>query len=256
MSTVIYDLSKMPTTFDFVAFAVNAKTLGAHQVHFAINGEIQSWKYPKDTAWKRFGNIVIPICRLAGLEYTVGGMRDGMTCSYLNKDLIALYKQNGRLEQLKPTRKVEDTEYITVTLRDSNRNVQRNSNMPAWTRFVETVRGRGMKVVVLAECEHQPIDIEHRFALYHNAQMNLGVSGGPMALCHHSSAPYITINMNPPNDGNAQYDNTRVLKAHGLDHEGAQWPWRTARQILVWEPDSYENIIRAYDDMMCERMAA
>ena len=129
MTQAIYDLCKHPTTFDFASWSCYARTCGTEKVHFIIDGPIAQWKYPADIAWKRFANILIPMCKLAGLEYSVGGRIEGKSFTYLAGHLNRLYKQIGRIEKLKPTKVLLKHNYVTITLREAFRNRFRNSNV-------------------------------------------------------------------------------------------------------------------------------
>lgn len=245
----IYDLTKYPTTYDFAGWAVMARTHGAEHVHFVIDGPIAHWKYSEDIAWKRFATVMLPICRLARLAYSVGAREDGPEFSYHGGHVNELYLKAGRLEKLKPTLHSIEKGHITITLRESFRNAHRNSNKEAWERFGQYLRAKGKEVIVIPECEDAPINLEHRMALYCGAELNMGVAQGPMALCVFSDAPYITLNQNPKDPtGKAQYDIDRLLVKTGFP-PGSQYAFRTDRQILVWEPDSFENIVAAYERM-------
>ncbi len=249
MTHAIYDLCKYPTTYDFAGWAVNARTHGITDVHFIIDGPIAHWKYSEDIAWKRFATILLPICRLARLAYTVGGRVPGPEFSYHGGHINALYKKLGRLEKLRPTVGADAGDYVTITLRESFRNKHRNSNLPAWAAFADYLRQKKITVIVIPECEDAPINLEHRMALYSGARMNMGVAQGPMALCVFSDAPYITLNQNPKDEsGKGQYDIDRLLVKTGFP-PGSQYAFRTDRQILIWEPDSFENIVRSYERM-------
>lgn len=253
MKRAIYDLAKHPTTYDFAAWAVIARTSGIEHVHFIIDGPIAHWKYGngrgEDIAWKRFSTILLPICRLARLSYTVGAREDGPTFSYHGGHVCELYRRLGRIEKLKPTVVSSRKSYVTITLRDSFRNTHRNSNKAAWSAFEKYLEQKGRDVMVLPEAEDAPINLEHRMAYYCSADMNLGVAQGPMALCVFSDAPYITLNQNPKDpSGQAQYDIDKLLVATGFP-PGSQYGFRTPRQILVWEPDIFENIVRAWEAM-------
>ncbi len=249
MKRAVYDLTRYPTTYDFAAWAVIARTRGVEHVHFIIDGPIAHWKYPQDIAWKRFATILLPICKLARLSYSVGAREEGPEFSYHGGDVCRLYRELGRVEKLKPTIRADHAGYVTITLRDSFRNKHRNSNKEAWTKFEKYLSAKGRDVMVLPECEDAPINVEHRMAYYSGAAMNLGVAQGPMALCVFSDAPYITLNQNPKDPtGQAQYDIDRLLVKTGFP-PGSQYDFRTPRQILVWEPDSFENIVRAFEQM-------
>lgn len=245
----IYDLSKYPTTYDFAAWACVARTSGVESVHFIVDGPIASWKYSEDIAWKRWATILLPICRLAGLNYTVGGRIPGPEFNYMSGYVNQLYLKTGKLEKLKPTLKADGEGYVTITLRESFRNTHRNSNIPAWMAFKSYLDSKNIEVVVIPESENSPMNLEHRMALYCGARMNLGVAQGPMALCVFSEAPYITLNQNPKDTtGKAQYDIDKLLIKTGFP-PGSQYAFRNERQILIWEPDSFENIVKAFNDM-------
>jgi hypothetical protein len=253
MTQATYDLTKFPTTFDFSSWACYARTCGATTVHFIIDGPIAQWKYPADTAWKRFANILIPLCKLAGLEYTVGGRIEGKTYSYAAGHLNALYKQLGRIEKLKPTHVPVRPAFATITLRESFRNRARNSNTHEWAKFHKWLEGRGVDVEVFPECENAPINLEYRMAMYSAATMNFGVANGPMSLCVFSEAPYLLLNVCPEPVGDEQYDQKKLLEKQGFP-PGSQFAFKNARQLLVYEPDTFENIVRAYEAMQ-ERQA-
>lgn len=248
MSHVIYNLSKSPTTFDFAAWACIARTHGAQSVHFFLNGEIADWKYSKDIAWKRFANILLPICRVARLEYTFGPPIEGVEFPYLIGYANKLYIETGRLELLRPTMKVDRGGYVTLTMRQSFRNKWRNSNMEAWGKFEKYLSGKNIDVLVFPECEEEPMNLEKRMALYCAASMNLGVSNGPMALCLLSEAPYLTFNWFD-NQHDATYDDVKLRAKQGFP-VGSQLAFRNERQCLIYERDDYENIVRAYNEMM------
>lgn len=245
----VYDLARKPTTFDFATWAVLAKTIGAEHVHFAYDGVIQDWKYGADVAWKRFGNIVLPICKMAGFSFSVGALDEGgFSVSHHYGAVNKVFNKVGRLEKLVPTYEWHDKDYITVTIRKSIRNQWRDSNQKAWDKFADRV---GKRVVVIPDAETSPfsVDLEYRMALYAHADMNLGVNNGPMALCHFSDAPYLTF-MKIPDVGHEQ---ARHLVEHmnkGGFPPGTQFDHRHDKQLLVWQDDTYDNIMRAYEDIM------
>ena len=253
--TALYDLAKMPTTFDFAAWAVIAKTHGANHARFVFEGEIACWKYPDYVAWKRFGNILIPISLLARMTFSVGPRTDGIEVPYMIGDVEKYYKRYGKIRKLKPITEVTESGYVTITIRESFRNRYRNSNVPAWQKFAEYLDKRQIRVVVFPECEQTPIDILHRMKMYAGADMNLGVNCGPLTLCLYSDAPYIMLNMAPKNNtGERSYDMETLLK--GCDFWQKQFSFRNDKQLIVWEPDTYENIVSAYEQVTEQKVAA
>lgn len=255
--TAVYDLSKMPTTYDFAVWAVLARSYGCEHVHFVADQGMAAHKYPATLGWRRFGNILVPMCEIAGMTYSVGGMVDGVGFTYHYGHINNYFKETGRIEKLKATYEIKDRDYVTITLRESFRNTWRNCNRAAWDEFKNFLESQGKRVVVLPECELSPLDVQYRMALYQNADMNYGVSTGPMVLCHLSDAPYMTINMCPPNNTGKGYHADKLLEKGGFP-VGTQFEFRNDRQLLVYERDDYENIVKAHNRMLLssEKVAA
>lgn len=251
MKRAIYDLTKEPTTFDFAAWAVNARTHGCDHVHFVIDGDIAHWKYGKDIAWARFGTILVPICSFAGMSYSVGARLEGEEFPYNHGAVEAMYRELGRIEKLTPIGSLNRSGHVTITMRESFRNKYRNSNKEAWERFSTYLQERGENVVIFPECENAPINLKQRMAFYCSAKMNLGVANGPMALCIFSEAPYITLNQLPERPATVTemtIDVKRLAEMIGFP-EGSQYSFRNERQILIYRPDTFENIVAAYESM-------
>ena len=239
--TAIWDLRKHPTTFDFGTWLCIVATLGCTHVRF-IDGEIAAHKYPAETAWKRFENILKPLCGLMGMTHDLAPSGEGISPAYHYGTAELLFRKCGEIRLFPHVDPILDGDYITVTLRDSFRNAYRNAS-PDWLRVINTLQERGERVVVLRDCEDKPIPIIRRASLYSNAKMNLGASNGPLVLCHLSESPYLTFNMIP-----------RTNRAYWYEHmartgfpEGSQFSFRSARQKLVWEPDDYDVIMREID---------
>ena len=253
----IYDLSKMPTTYDFAAWAVLAKSHGCDHVHFIADRGMAQKKYSPTIGWRRFGNILIPTCALTGMTYSVGSGQEGWQFSYHYGHVEQFYRENGHVAKLQQTYAIpQELPYVTITLRESFRNQWRNCNAPAWAEFRKYLESRGKRVVVFPECEISPLDVEYRMAMYAGDEMNYGASNGPLVLCHLSDAPYITLNMTPENNTGKGYDLKKLMAAGGFP-EGSQFSFRNDRQILVYEPDTFENIVKAHEAMFsAERIAA
>lgn len=243
----LYDLSVMPTTFDFAAFCVIAKTLGAEEVRFVI-GDISTRKYPREYAWRRWANICMPTCRLAGLEWSIGDLTEGFTHWYHYGCVEGLYKELNRIELLKLPETIapKEGEYVTVTLRDSIRNKWRDSDIPSWKRFIELLKSDGWHVEVLGDCEFAPLSIEYRMSVYAGAKMNFGSSNGPMALCHFSDMPYITSNIIPRHNPDNAADRLMNYMNNGGFPVGSQFSFKKTNQLIQWEYDTFDNLAKAY----------
>ena len=237
----LYDLSIEPTTWDFILWSCIAKTNGATEVHFGIPSEIAALKYSADVAWKRFGNITVPLCTLAELPYIVASHREGQVFNHRISSLMKLYAENGSISKLPLLKQAKMPSFVTVTLRDSWRNTHRNSNKETWPKFIKWLEQRNVNVLVHPECESRPIDVMTRMKSYSNAKMNFGVEGGPMGLCTYSDAPYVMFCL-PCAESTVSFQDR---ERHGFPM-GSQFPWKTSRQQIVYAPDSLENLTKHY----------
>lgn len=237
----------MPTTYDFAVFAVVAKTMMSAEIRFISLG-MADWKYPPEIGWKRWANICIPICKLAEIPFSVGDEMEGDVFGYGTGTVENLYKKFGRISKLKPVYESPDSGYVTITMRESFRNKWRDSNRPEWAKVGEYLAKRGEKVLVLEECENQPLPVEERMAIYANAKMNLAVGNGPMVLCWLSEAPYLTFQL--PHGPEKEY-NALVQQWTNLGFPvGSQLSFRNPMQEIVWGPDDADLIIRKYEELV------
>jgi hypothetical protein len=237
-----YDLSVYPTTFDIATWIVMVKTMGANHVRFVFDGKMASWKYPEEIAWRRFTNILIPMCSLAGMSWKIEKTRAGFTTGYHVGKLNPLYKTHGHISKLKAVTDSKKRGYITITLRDSIRNKWRDSNKEAWEKIRRDLERKGREVVVIKDKEYSPLDLRKRMELYQFADMNLGVSCGPITLCYLSESPYRSFNLTPTLE-------MELFLAKGGFPKGSQFDFRNEKQKIVWEPDSYEVISRELESL-------
>lgn len=235
----LYDLSERPASFDFITFLATAKTYGADHVRFVLG----KWK-PKnyDNPQERFKSIVEPAVKLWGLNYSVGS-RDGEQFSHFFHKCIAAYKEKGRIEKIPYS--VEPKDYITITLRKS-RNPERDSKEAEWMKFKERCKE---KVIVIRDYEERPLDLEDRMKLYAGAKMNLMVINGPLTLCIHSDAPYISMRtIGCERSGSTSPEHMERI---GIT-PGFQFPWANPNQRLSYLDDTCENIEAEYQRMKDE----
>lgn len=216
-----YDLSKRPATFDFVTFLVTAKTLGATEVVFDISKGFQKKKFSQDVARLMYENVLQPACDLWGVPFSEGLDGDFSPGHHVT-DLINAYEHSGSLAQ--PVFNGKKGHKYTVTIRDSIRNEQRNSNRSNWERFAKEIGA-----YVIEDAYKKPLSLIERFSLYNGAEMNFFVSNGPGVLCLYSKMPCVFFS---PKSA----DNTWPINS------GFQLPFRTEKQKIVWADDTYENI--------------
>lgn len=236
----VYNLEHQPTTFDFVTWLVLATSLGCKSVRFTHIDRIQTWKYPKEIALKRFENILEPFCDLMKIPYSIGENVEGFTCGH-HYGQINKYAHKYGIKKIPLNDDYKG--HVTVTIRDSIRFKSRDSNRQVWKEVIDHLE-KTEKVVVIEDCESKPLAVAERMRLYSGAKMNLSVSNGPAALCHFSDAPYLTFNMIPPGDGGKLLlDHMRI----GGFPENSQFCFKTEKQELVWKPDTLETIINSYE---------
>lgn len=245
----LWDLERDPVTWDFAAYLVCAKTLGITHVNFKsktiAKGKFHGAKAPAEVIAKgRFENILKPLCDLAGVTHSEGedGLKHGFHAGNVNR----VFEERGWIWKFKPLTDHGKRGYVTVTIRESFRNINRNSNRKEWDRVIAEI-AKENEVIVLEDCERdktsKPMPVSERMSLYAYADMNLGASNGPLALLMFSDAPYLVFNIIPRND------NERIWEKHmsnGGFPKGTQFKFRNKNQRIVWEHDDYETIMREY----------
>lgn len=221
----VYDLSKYPCNFNFFEFLVASTTAGCNHVVFDDSKGYKS-KFPKAETIRRVESILMPACELAGVTHEFG-YGTGYDPGYHISVVLEAYKKNGRIEKLKSPLPPKDVRY-TVTLRNSKRYKERNSDRDSWLRFALEIGA-----VVIEDHDDEPIDLLERMSLYCGAEMNYMVANGPVMLCFLSEAPVTAFMKN-------------VNEAYHREHKfpvGSQLPWFNERQKAVWSGDSYEELI-------------
>jgi hypothetical protein len=231
-----YDLRCELATFDFYNWLPMAAACGATEVVFGTRG----WRdsiWPVPVLRKRFETIIAPGPALLGLPSREGDDGEPIGPSKL-KHFIAFVRENPfpRLRSVLPPGNVR----YTVTLRHQDRKSPfRNSNQAAWRQFA-----RDISAFVIEDYDDRPIHLHERMALYAGAEMNFGVSCGPMFMCSVSEYPCMIFN----------YGKLRTfLEKIGLTY-GAPMPWCGRDQITIWENDDVDTIRRHFE--MWERSRA
>lgn len=227
----------------------------------------------------RFRHIVLPLCGLWQCGYTVCQTRDEAR-RYDTKDCYPLdysvdvptwghtmgratdrVRDGGALVFPSPSQGAVDMvaghfpeRPFVITLRECYVR-ERNSVLPAWLEFAAEVK-KDFPVVFVRDTAKaaEPIegfeispmaslDVDYRLALYHRAEMQFCVGGGPPMLLYYSDLPY------------------RVFKSHveawpmcsagylakiGFP-VGSQLPWAKDHQKAVWTDDSAESLLGEYE---------
>lgn len=224
----VYDLSRYPANFNFVEFLVAAATLGANHVVFDDRNGYRA-KFKKWETEERVRSILEPACALAGMSFSWNDAEDdAIDPGYHISAVIRAHEAKGRLEKLQSVLPPAKARY-TVTIRNSLRYRERNSDVEAWSRFA-----RDIGALVIEDYADKKIHLHDRMALYAGSEMNYLVANGPIGLLMFSDYPYTAFmkNVNP---------------AYHKEHNwpvGAQLPWANERQRFIWEADDYANLCR------------
>ena len=252
MRWAVYDLRLCPPSFDFIAFLVLAKYHGAEAILF-IPGicERKLGQYTEAQQRERMKTILFPACDLYGMKWIYASPSEAMeadiawppfyrTGRWPNGYTMGWLKSIKKPEPFMPSqqaleraRKALGDRTIVVHMRTMDYQYKRNSS-PDWRRWA-----RDRNAYVLSD---DPISLDDRLGFMEAAKLNIGVSAGPMSLCHLSQRPYVVIKYAA---GESSSDEA-FFKAQGWK-PGEQYPWANKQQLVVWnDSDSYEAIEAAY----------
>lgn len=228
---VNYDLSEQLVTFDFYGWLVEQAHKGATEVVFDTRKyRTAEQVHPDDVLRERFETIIAPGPALLGLPSREGEDGERVGRGYKFPHWIKFGREHRgfrRLGSVKPA----GTAMYTVSIRQSSVDLWRNSNRDAWLKFAAEIGAR-----VIEDYEVEPIHLHDRMALYAGAEMNFGISGGPMWMLSLSEYPCMIF-------GLARHD--RYFAKCGM-HTREQMPWCKENQFTFWENDDYGNIINKF----------
>ena len=233
---LLYDLSNRPASFDFITCLATATALGCKHVRF-VYGKWKQKNYTVKQAEERWKSIVEPAVKLYGLTYSIGE-RFGIEVNHLLSAAVRCYRQTGKIGKI-PYPCVSG-DYVTATLRKS-RNPERDSKEDEWREFAKRC---DRKVIVIPDNEDGSLSLSDRMKLYAGAYLNMMVINGPLTLCIHSDAPYVSMRT----IGCERSGSTSPAQITGLTGitEGFQFPWAAANQRLSYLEDTADNLMAEY----------
>lgn len=217
------DLRSGPATFDFATWLVHVKKRGATRI-VVSDKIVRTTKFPEEVMRQRIESIILPMPALAGLPVERGEHGDEIG-SYRMSDLVAL----GDFYRLK-TVLPPGTERYTVTLRNYPHNAYRNSDEDLWREFAAKIGAR-----VIEDFADEPIGLHERVALYAGAEMNFGVTNGPVWLLFLTPYPVTMFDC---------LVNAPLWQAHGIQ-PWTQLPWALPHQKLVWHCPTMSDLLAA-----------
>lgn len=238
---LLYDLSNRPASYDAVTCMATAIALGCKHVRFVYEGRFKPKNYTLKQAEERWESIVKPAVALFGLTYSIGERR-GVEVNHMLNAAIKTYNKTGRIGKIPYPCVAKD--YVTLTLRKS-RNPERDSNEEESLKFAASC---DRNVVIIRDWDEVPLAIEDRMKLYANAYLNIMVINGPLTLCIHSDAPYVSMRtIGCERSGSTS---PTFSAANGIT-PGFQFPWANDRQKLSYLTDTAENLEFEYRAMQC-----
>lgn len=216
---VVYDLSKSPVTYDFLQFLVNAERrrleLGESWVDVAfVFGERQhsarDMEFSRERKAWRMHNLLVPLCRLLPSVRNYGVEQEGtQDIGYaLAGPLGGKYLQaTPAAKQLISMWASAWPKFVTITIRESDFQTKRNSQIAEWVKVAQWLETEGYKAIFVPDTERlcssaTPLPVEYpvcqqaalspdlRLALYERATLNLFTSGGPFGLALWSGSPF------------------------------------------------------------------
>ena len=243
--TLLYDLSNRPASYDFVTCLATAIALGCKHVRF-VYGQWKPKNYTLKQAEERWHSIVEPAVALYGLTYSIGERR-GVEVNHMLHTAIATYKKTGRIGKISVPCVSKD--YVTLPIRKS-RNPERDSNEAESLKFAKQC---DRKVIIVRDYDECPLDLRDRMKLYAGAYLNIMVINGPLTLCIHSDAPYVSMRtIGCEKSGST----SPTFSAKNGITPGFQFPWSGKHQRLSYLDDTAENIEKEYRDMVIEERKA
>lgn len=150
---------------------------------------------------------------------------------------------------------------VVLTMRDRKWSHGRNSEGGGWREFLAELRRRKIPAVVIPDtervferasfedyglpvCVPASVNTELRLALCELARMNFTVNTGPGTMLLFSKAPYrYFTNLDTSKESSAA-----LWEEIGLP-PGSQLSSDQHRQKIVWEPDSFENLVGELDGL-------
>jgi len=280
-SYVCYNIVYSPLGFDFIYWLIDAEMARVREGAPAPL-KVAFWRGKKvDTRPDRISwlnHVMRPALAFVGAVEDSTAILGRHKPVYVPRDIVAAAKAGETVPMLRPPRVIpikSGRPPVTITLREAEHWPERNSNMDAWLRFAWMLESTGERVIFvrdtarageslyspyggpghLREVETYPaasLDLGERLSLYEAAKCNLFVSNGPSVLATHGTRPWLAF-IPIVDEGGYFRSNTRSFWRDNMGVEPpGQFPWSKPDQRIVWQDDSYENIVAAWDEFMGE----
>jgi hypothetical protein len=213
---------------------------------------------PQDDVYPPYYSIETPTCPYA-LSKVVQQAAAGVELRAFQAPPLAANMVRHWFAEIAGTKPV-----VSITMRQSDFQTERNSNIGAWRQFAEFCVAQGFHPVFIPDTEAllagtqerfdgfsvlelPALSVGYRMAIYQESFVNAMVNNGPHGLCiYHPAARSLVFKvLNPA----VPTCTAAYLAAHGIrpDH---QLPFSGPHQTIVWEFDDAEAIERAFTAMV------
>lgn len=148
---------------------------------------------------------------------------------------------------------------VTITLRETEHDISRNSNTSAWLALARHIQAQGYRIIFVRDTARakEPIGgfetlstaslmLDIRLALYEHAKFNFFVSNGPVSLACFSDVPWMAFIAVSDDDPLPVSTPSWWRDHHGIG-PGEQFPWSRPDQRIIWARDDYENLVEAWE---------
>lgn len=283
-SYVCYNIPAAPLSYDFIPWLVNAemtrRSKGGHyplKVGFYL-GEDGKTGLDLESRRRMFWRVVKPALCLIGAVESKTALLGRCVEFYSTRYMVEAYRCGEAVPKLgapwiakdKVARWLGDPHKkpVTITLREAEHWPHRNSNWPAWKAFISYLVNQGERVVVVRDTSQADKFLElgygcgvattyreaseclwTRQALYESAKANLFVSNGPWSLALFGSVPWLCFTQMREDGFPYNPDTPKNWRENMGVEIGGQYPWSTDKQRIVWAPDTYDNIVEAWEEL-------
>lgn len=269
-SYVVYNVANGPIGWDFAVWLIDAEMTriragasGPLCVAFFMGRNAEGRLSRRDKqAW--VDNVFRPLVAMIGAVEDNAALHGHNKPVFVTRDIVAAAKAGETVPRFRPRAPAGEMREppVTITLREAAHWPHRNSDIAAWTQFAAYLKAQGEHVIFVRDTAKagEPLegyrtyppgssDLQERMWLYATAKANLFVSNGPVALAVFSDRPWLQFVALEP-DGSGYAPDTALFwkKHHGIA-PGEQYPWSSPKQRMVWAPATYENIVKAWDEL-------
>ena len=268
-SHVCYNVATGPLGFDFIYWLVDAEMTRVREGAPAPL-KVAFWcgkkedTRPEPMLW--LNHVMRPALAFVGAVEDSAALPGWHKVFYVTRGIVDAAKAGEAVPMFKPPRVIpikSGKPPVTITLREAEHWPERNSNMRAWLRFADKLAWRGERVIFVRDTAraYEPLDVfetypaasvdlGERLSLYEAAKANLFISNGPGVLALFGSKPWLQF-IPIGDEGQEFAANTASFwrDKMGVEPPG-QFPWSKPDQRIVWQEDSYENIVAAWDEFI------